>query len=271
MKYYCINDTFTHCLGSCDKIRPSSDWVFNAIPPEGSGDPVLYTDGLMAVSDRVARRKDFGWMCESPALLGSLKSWIKDNLSYVEDRFIKVFTPDRELLQISDVFEYSYGGSNAPWIKDLRIREDKDRLVSIIASNKKVTEGHRLRHDIVKNNGEMDVFGNGYRRIEKKEEGLEKYMFTYCIENVNCDLYFTEKLSDCIACGTVPIFWGPRTISEIFDTNGIIFYEDMDAVELSADLYHSMMPGMRHNLEVLKKMPTADDMVQSKMKEILNG
>lgn len=270
MKYYCINNTFTHCLGSCDKVRPSNPWIFNEVPSEGSDDPVLYTDGMIAISERVPKRNDFGWMCESPELLGDLTNWIKENLSYVEDRFIKVFTPDRSLLEVSDVFAEAPGGSNMPWVKEWKIRP-KSELVSIIASNKKDMEGHRLRHQIIKEDPSIHTYGRGYKPIESKEEGLERYMFSYCIENANVDFYYTEKITDAIACGTIPIYWGSKDIFSIFNPNGIVMYEDLASgkVTLSSELYEEMLPAAEDNLNSLHSLKTADDVLQELMRDAI--
>lgn len=268
MKYYCINNTFTHCLGSCDKVAPSNKWIFNEIPDEDSDDPVLYTDGLITISDRVPKRNDFGWMCESPELLSDLTEWIKENLSYVEDRFLKIFTPDRDLLGLSEVFAEAPGGSNMPWVKEWKMRSKSD-LVSIIASNKRDMEGHKLRHQIIEGDPSIHAYGRGYKSIENKEEGLEKYMFSYCIENANVEFYYTEKITDAIACGTVPIYWGPSSISEVFDMRGIVVLEDLlqGKITLSEGLYNEMVPYLEDNLKVLHSIKTADDVIQETMKE----
>lgn len=265
MKFFCINNTFTHCLGSCDKIRPKNPWVFNQIPDDPDMGPVLYTDGMIAASTQAPKRNDFGWMCESPALLSDLYSWVQNNLSYVEDRFIKIYTSDKSLLTLSPVFEWSPAGSNLAWVRDLSIRKNKSKVVSIIASNKRTTEGHILRHQIIESTKELDVYGRGHKPIERKEEGLEDYMFSYCVENTKCDLYYTEKIADAIACGTIPIYWGTDKIGEIFDPNGIIRLEDLEGLDLNRDLYEKMLPHAENNLEILSNMVSADDLVQAKM------
>jgi hypothetical protein len=269
--FHCISNTLAHSHGSCDKVKPSNPWVFNQIP-DSDDEPVVYVDNMISQAFKMPAKKDFGWMCESPAIIDSLSEWITINISHVEKRFTKIFTCDRSLLPISEVFEWAPAGSNMPWIENIEMRDEKDKLVSIIASGKKTTQGHILRHEIVeKNDGAVDVFGRGYTPIDKKEEGLERYMFSYCIENTKADLYYTEKIADAIACGTIPIYWGSDQISEVFDDRGIIRYEDLGFVELSEGLYNEMKPYAEENLNRLKEMKSADDIVQQRIVEILNG
>jgi len=270
LNFYCINNTFTHCRGSCDGSPPANPWVFNQIPEDPDAGPVLYTDGLIAASEQVPKKNDFAWMCESPALLGDLYVWIKDNLSYVEDRFVKVFTSDKSLLSLSEVFEWAPAGSNKSWVKSPGIRSQKNKLVSIIASNKRSTDGHLLRHKIVDSDPAVDAYGRGYRSIDRKEEGLDDYMFSYCIENTKSDLYYTEKIADAIACGTIPIYWGSDQIGEVYNKDGILRYEDIEDIELSEDLYLDMLPYAIENLSTLNEMRPADDVVQDKMVEALS-
>ena len=42
------------------------------------------------------------------------------------------------------------------------------------------------------------------------------------IENVPEPDCFTEKLLDCMLCGTLPIYYGPKNIGDYFNLDGII-------------------------------------------------
>lgn len=65
-----------------------------------------------------------------------------------------------------------------------------------------------------------DVFGlDEWVKISRT---LEYYMFSIIIENNSVDNYFTEKLLNCFAVGTVPIYLGCPNIGEFFNRNGII-------------------------------------------------
>jgi len=271
MKFYCINDTFVHCHGSCDKVRPKSPWIFNEIPAVEDMNPVLYVDHKIMEAKDLPESHDFGWLCESPPILDSTVNWILDNMDWCENRFIGIFTPDKSLLEVSDLFIEAPGGSNMPWIKDWKMRP-KSKLVSIIASDKRHLEGHRLRHKIVEKDPTIDVYGRGYSPIDSKEEGLEDYMFSFCIENAQVDFYYTEKITDAIACGTIPIYWGSEDIFEVFDPRGILMLEDLTegVVQLSPELYEEMIPFAENNLRYLQEIRTADDVVQDLMKDMMD-
>ncbi len=48
------------------------------------------------------------------------------------------------------------------WIEDVDHGvHDKSKLVSIIASNKNITIGHKLRHAIIATDKKLDLFGRG--------------------------------------------------------------------------------------------------------------
>ena len=64
--------------------------------------------------------------------------------------------------------------------------------------------------------------GRGYKPFELKQDGLLAYHYSVVIENVSESDYFTEKLLDCMLCGTLPIYYGPKNIGEYFNLLGII-------------------------------------------------
>ena len=70
------------------------------------------------------------------------------------------------------------------------------------------------------------------------------------IENAVYDTYFTEKLTDCFACGTIPIFYGCRGVTKYFNEDGIIFLDDnFDLSTLTEDLYYSKIEAVKDNFE----------------------
>ena len=82
----------------------------------------------------------------------------------------------------------------------------------MIASTKRETPAHDIRHDIADAvESSLDLFGRG-RTIELpfKIGGLRDYRFSVTVENAFVDYYFTEKLIDCFLTGTVPMTWARR-------------------------------------------------------------
>jgi hypothetical protein len=69
---------------------------------------------------------------------------------------------------------------------------------------------------------DIAVLGRGYQPFENKQDGLLNYRYSVIIENVKEPDYFTEKLFDCLLCGTLPIYLGAPNIGDYFDVAGMI-------------------------------------------------
>jgi hypothetical protein len=78
-------------------------------------------------------------------------------------------------------------------------------------------------------------------------------MFHVCIENSCVSHYVTEKLMDCFATHTVPLFCGDPDIGDEFDERGIIQLDRNNWLEqinaLTPDDYHQRLPYVRTNFE----------------------
>ena len=76
-------------------------------------------------------------------------------------------------------------------------------------------------------------------------------MFSIAVENAVYDTYFTEKLTDCFATGTIPVFYGSKkVIKKYFNPDGVIFLDDnFDISTLTEDLYYSKMDAIKDNFE----------------------
>jgi hypothetical protein len=153
----------------------------------------------------------------------------------------------------------------------------KSALVSIIASTKAKTEGQRMRHQVIRTCDRLgirlDQFGRGYREVKDKEEALEPYMFSVCIENSAERNYFTEKLIDCFAQKVIPIYWGAPNVSEFFDPDGIIFCKTYDQVienitKVKAELYDARLPAIEKNYRLACAYGPMDYMAAKKISEI---
>lgn len=140
-------------------------------------------------------------------------------------RFFRVLSFNEELLaRIPNGIFFPFGTT---WVPEWReLPGSKSRMVSLIASAKRDSEGHRLRHavvDWVRQSGQpVDIMGRGYLPFERKSDGLAPYRYSVVIENVRERNYFSEKLVDAVLCGTVPIYWGCPNIDRFVDTSGMI-------------------------------------------------
>ena len=96
----------------------------------------------------------------------------------------------------------------------------------MVSSSKQSCELHRRRLDLarmLKADGAVDTFGtfDGGDSI-KIADSLDDYRYTIAVENHISGLYFTEKLMNCFASMTVPIYFGATKIGDFFNTDGII-------------------------------------------------
>lgn len=164
---------------------------------------------------------------------------------------------------------YPAGGS---WIglDDWSIRE-KHQNISMLLSHKKMTQGHRLRHEVLAKHGaRIDaVFGLDHRVTPL--EALADFRYSIIIENERARGWFTEKLIDCLSVGTIPIYWGDPDIGKVFHSAGIIEFDtlkEVDALldwlckhEAAAAEYQRRRPESEANLERAKKYRICEDWI----------
>ena len=247
-----------------DNLEPSSSalnatkhvqWVY-----DGSGEVNIYVSqrALDALND-TSGKPTYIWLLESKQIIPQYYQWIIDNYEFVTSRVDGIFSCDKELCVKYPKISYSLINA-VPWVQDRKVHE-KTKLVSMIASNKRMCEGHARRLQFVdKFRDKLDFYGRGFNEISCKEDGLRDYMFSVGIENAVYDTYFTEKLTDCFACGTIPIFYGCKGVTEYFNEDGIIFLDDdFDLSMLTKDLYYSKMDVIKDNFERSINFPVAED------------
>jgi hypothetical protein len=205
-------------------------------------------------------KKNYALILESSAIIPHLIQHISQNISEIEKKYELIFTHDERLLNMSNKMRLVIPNA-VPWVKDRGIHK-KTKLISMIASIKTMCPGHNYRQSIAgKFQNKLDLFGSGRSTfIETKEQGLNDYYFSIAMENDNYPNIFCEKITDCFATGTIPIFWGTPTIGKFFNPNGIIMLTDDFKIEdISIDLYNSKMEYIKENYERAINMLTAED------------
>jgi len=196
-----------------------------------------------------AKRK-VGWLIEPRAINPGIYDFVDKN--YKEFDYILTF--DRQLLESGRNFLF-YPFSCC-WIKDFTIPE-KSKMCSMIASDKTFTSGHQFRQQVIeKLKNKVDHYGRGFKFVDLKEEALQDYYFSIVIENSQSDFYFSEKLIDCFATRTIPIYWGCDSIGDFFDTRGMLRFNTMEELEkivneLSVDQYQEMIEYGETNLQTV--------------------
>jgi len=169
------------------------------------------------------------------------------------DQFSKIITCHRDLQ--SKHAQVVYRQQGLPWHvgktqvgrKDYQFssRYDYDELksmksfhktkeISVITSNKQLTEGHKQRIQFVEKlkqhfGDRLDVFGRGIRDVDDKWDAIGEYKYHIVIENSSFPDYWTEKLSDTYLAGTYPLYYGCPNIADYFSKEAVTPIDIHDA------------------------------------------
>ena len=192
-------------------------------------DVCFFTDLCLQDVSRVSKiKKKVAWLIEPKSINPSMYKWIEEN----HHLFDYVLTYDPHLLSISSKFMYCPHGMC--WIDNFN-NDPKSKMCSMFASHKTFTDGHKLRHQIINEmkTENIDFFGEAANnKIDKKEEGLNSYCYSITVENSILPGYFSEKLIDCFATKTIPIYYGDKkTVSEHFNIEGVLFFETVNELK----------------------------------------
>lgn len=98
----------------------------------------------------------------------------------------------------------------------------KDRLLSVVCSNKTHTPDHRRRLAFIrllkeKLGDRLEVFGSGLRRVGDKAEAIDRYRYHLVMENSVHPGYVSEKLWDSFLGWSCPIYYGAPDAPLILD------------------------------------------------------
>lgn len=244
-----------------ERVHPKADY------PD---DLVVY--GHYALGDALAQRARtrVAFVGESRGVAWWTYEFLEDHLDF----FDHVLTYDESIVAM-DPQRCQFVPRGECWIEpeDVAIYA-KTRLVSFISSGKGFERwraiGHGLRvqlYDIATSGGgclgrrlrragvldRLDLYGSitGVN-LPTKLPSLKDYMFQISVENMIHDTYFTEKIIDCFATGTIPIYRGTRGVERYFDPRGIIFFDSIEEltdilVGLTEDDYYSRLDAVREN------------------------
>lgn len=192
--------------------------------PKNIDDVVVVSDNEI-LNPNINYKNLYGWIIESPEILEYFSPGYFNKVKNNMHLFKKIYTHNKELLNYSNKFEfYPHGDCMIVNYQNLV----KNKLISMISSNKRWVVGHELRYQIIEKYHDMfDLYGHGFNDIDHKEIGLNQYTFSIAVENCKRDYYFTEKIIDCFRTKTIPIYWGCPSIGDFFDKRGIIQFENI--------------------------------------------
>ena len=196
--------------------------------------------------------RKFGMILEPPSIRPQSYKLVLENKEYIEKNFDAIFTYDTQILTNISNAKFAtlaaivwYGknaegimanGSAAGFSSDGDAKENvlisvdnykrKTKNISMIASNKRMCPMHIFRQQLayrLKAWGGVDTFGkfDGGEYVQR-EIPFELYRYAVVVENYISPYYFTEKILDCFASETIPVYIGATEIDKFFNADGII-------------------------------------------------
>ena len=270
-----IGSPFSHDLCSCTGNLPTNHrWSHN--DPRPDVQVVMdYGVGLLLTQNPVSEKffrskKTFIWLGESFGISQQMHEAIIKNADWFRGICRGIFTHNRDMIeQHPNLFSYVPCFANQTWVRRVGIHK-KTKLASIVNSGKAWLPGHHFRNEtvakIMQQDPRVELFGKKLNPFDRKEDVLIDYMFSYTIENSSYRTYITEKLMDCFATGAIPVYHGAPDVGDIFDMRGIIILDDhFDPLSLDKNLYRSMLPFAHENLNRMRKVPMADDVLHDEI------
>lgn len=206
------------------------------------GPVTVFTDVCLDMALSAPPGRKAAWLLEP-------RSFSTTHYDFIDQHpflFSYIFTHDLEfMLKHENAMWVPCGGN---WVDPTKGKQVEERsLVSMMTTQKDVTEGHRLRHYINDyfatqasrpQDKIIDFYGRGSRIIPTKTIALMGFKYSIVVESGKIPGYFTEKLIDCLACDCVPIYWGAPDIGRYIDPKCLHTFDTID--ELALIVYHRL-------------------------------
>lgn len=174
--------------------------------------------------------------------------------------FDAVLSYHQELMDHSNFHFLPFGTC---WVLDWQ-ETDKNFSVSHLTGAKNFSLGHNIRHTINLNqnlitipknfyvSNRVDVTPNphGNEEIKNSKDPLFTSQFHICVENTKQNNYFSEKVIDCFATKTVPIYYGADNIANFFNKDGILVANSpREIIDICNSLDESTYDNMKDAIE----------------------
>lgn len=270
-----IDKNFVSYDRSCCRFQRPNNIEWDPTLTSDSKSIFLTDTSIPTIDNLNTDQQKVAWLLEPRAIIPHIYKYIENNY----EKFDFILTYDEALINISSKFLfYPFGCCWVhPYITGAEV--EKTKHMSIIASGKTQTIGHQLRHRVIRelnmvSDSTIDVLGNGYKPFKNKKDGLQKYRFSIVIENSIQDTYFTEKIIDCFATKTVPIYYGTSKITNFFDEAGIITFTTVDELKEIIDNltdrdYSKMREGIENNFNKYKNFIVPENFIADTYSDLL--
>lgn len=224
-------------------------------------DTHFYTHNNMLYTQGNPTEK-YGMLIESKQIVPD-NYRIFDKYHGLEKEFNAVFTYDGELLNKLPNAKFFpscayvwYGKTKNEFEWDPECYEKKCKGISIVSSDKRMCHLHKVRIELskyCKKNHLADTFGTfDGGKLCCIDDSLKDYRFSIIVENDVSDYFFTEKLTNCFASQTIPIYLGAKKIDEFFNKDGIIAIEEKQLENIESVLKQCTAAYYEEHIEAIK-------------------
>ncbi len=215
--------------------------------------------------------KKFKSLLRDKALCGEFEYIFTSN-----DNFLMEIPNARPLINGGVYIGTSYGGGD---IVDEQYKH-KNKNISLVSSSKVLCELHKIRKQLAmhfEHGDEVDCFGTyGGGNHIKIADSLMDYRYSIVIENDIQDYWITEKICNCFASMTVPIYVGSPQIGRFFNVDGIITVSKNDIDKIDSIIkkccredYEERIPAILDNYNRVKQYYCMEDWMMKQYNSIL--
>ena len=242
------------CVQNMIRLKVHSQFGYDTFPDNRpvSGEPYIDVWQDNACIDQEG---GIALLLEPRSMIGGAYDYCEQN----PERFDYIFTHDSRILKKPNAWYLNW--SDVWTCTD----SEKTKGISLLCSWKNWCPLHNLRLELARHyevSKKVDVMGTYKNRNAEvsAQAAHEHYRFAIIIENDIDELWFTEKILNCFATKTVPIYIGATRIDELFNGDGIIQTDPehiMQVVdELDIDSYESYRFALNDNFERVKRYQT---------------
>lgn len=155
----------------------------------------------------------------------------------------------------------------------------KNKMISFVGCEKAMAKMHLFRRMVTQsflNSDKVDVLGKAVGKFASCDEIFTGYRYNIAIENDSYDYYFTEKIMNCFAAKTVPIYYGCPSIGKFFNADGIIIVKEptIEALEEAINQcseadYETRKAAIEDNFIRVKEYLCVEDYLTTRYPEII--
>lgn len=228
------------------------EWLPKNSPKQS--DFFLYVDDFLEIGLKNDDIK-YGWVFESRPYVQSYINHILQNFNLYKQNYKYIFTHFVDLVELGEPFVYSLCPSQPRTRPHKRKIYEKTKLASMIVSINSRLPGHTKRLSYMEKYKHcMDVYGTGRpTEVIDIDDAVRDYMFSVGMENVEAEVYFSDKLTEAMANGAVPVYCGSKmAVEQYFDPKGVLWTDKTNMeTDISEELYYELMPHIKNNFDIV--------------------